>query len=170
MLVALLVASAARALDGSERVGTVDEAPVTTTSSITTTTTTTTSQAPTTTTSTTTTTTTAGPIGNPAPTDLCQPDVMAADLGVPADHVEIRLRQCVDGYSLAVTCNRADAETCPEGYSVLELVEGRWARLGHSLQTCVEELEGMGVPGEIASQFEGFVDCFSPDDQVDESV
>ena len=88
----------------------------------------------------------------------CAQAVVAVDLDVPVDRIHSE-PECVDGFALVVVCEEDGA--CPEGYTVLATVDGRWERIGHTLQTCTEELSAQGVTPEAARRFEGYFDCFS---------
>jgi hypothetical protein len=105
--------------------------------------------------------TTSAPPREAQPGRPCAQVAIAGDLDVPVDHVRGE-PECVDGFALVVVCAQED-ENCPEGYTVLATVDGRWARIGHTLQTCTEGLVAQGVTPEAARQFEGYDDCF-PDE------
>ncbi|HEV2809438.1 MAG TPA: hypothetical protein VGV93_03450 [Acidimicrobiales bacterium] len=105
--------------------------------------------------------TTSAPPRDAQPGRPCDQVTIAGDLDVPVDHIRGE-PECVDGFALVVVCEE-EHETCPEGYSVLATVDGRWKRIGHTLQTCTEGLVRQGVTPEAARQFEGYFDCF-PDE------
>jgi hypothetical protein len=90
----------------------------------------------------------------------CTRSVIAADLGIAVSRVE-RIRDCVDRWSLAYLCPDLNGY-CPEGYAILQVVDGHWTFLGQTLQTCINELTYYGIPRELALQFKGYFDCDPP--------
>lgn len=93
------------------------------------------------------------------PPSGCTPGDMARDLGVTS----VGGVECVEDWALAGVCSAPDPIDCVDTTRLLHLVEGRWADVGYSLQTCVEELVGQGVPEAVAARFEGFTRCFDPE-------
>lgn len=83
--------------------------------------------------------------------------MVAVNLDIRVERVRSE-PECVDGFALVVVCEEDGA--CPEGFTVLGAVDGRWRRIGHTLQTCTEELSAQGVTPEAASRFESYFDCF----------
>ncbi len=102
--------------------------------------------------------TTGAPPREAQPGPPCAQVAIAGDLDVPVDHVRIE-PECADGFALVAVCDDED-ESCPEGCTVLATVDGHWERIGHTLQTCIEELVAQGVTPEAARQLEGYSDCF----------
>jgi hypothetical protein len=92
--------------------------------------------------------------------DACTQPVIAADLGIEVSRVQ-NVRDCVDRWSLVSLCPDLNGN-CPEGYAILEVVDGHWTYLGQTLQTCIEELTYYGIPRELALQFKDYVDCSAP--------